>query len=54
MTEYFYVVKIKKKVHRLGEENPMVRIVKPDDLESFLDAFAGESDKVKVKQVRVY
>lgn len=49
-----YVVTVTRKQTTLGQENPMVRIVKPEDIEEFLDLCVGDNDSAKLKVVKVY
>lgn len=50
----YYIVTVKKKVRRLGEESVLIRIVKPCDLQDFLYAFSNDEDDIKIKQVEMY
>lgn len=54
MAKTAYVVTITKETTILGQENPITRIVSPKDIEYFLQEFANDDDKVKLKTVKVY
>ncbi len=49
-----YVITVTKERTLLGEENPIVRIVRPEDVEEFLDLHVDDNDSAKVKVVKVY
>lgn len=47
-----YVIRIERGYTRVGQENPYVRIVKPDDLQMVLDEEANPCDEIEIKKIR--